>query len=454
MADSNKIKKKVTFAPNVVKSDDLSVPSCDNIKSEEINVSLPLCDKVKSNNTKPFLINIALADMTAKGHIYNSFDYDCVKELYDKMIDGTDIPIIYHFLYKYINQMKQQSPIVTYSPDQSISAATIAGLSEKYMFTTSEDERIVYKSKLKVIYLTSKPHVQTNLEPLSMETCSNCILSNLMCLTDFTFTKHKMMFDPDQCILMGLNDDLLTEYDNETLLKLDIPFFTLNRMNKVGLKKIIDSVMDSVGDNPVHIIFDMSVMDTLAAPCVTRFLDKTEHLKIRGLSLDHIDILFDHFSRLNIVGVDVTSYDLRYNPNEIAYRVTCETARKPLIKLLGFKQKSINIFNEHTRFLIWRPRYQKSPEDIGWFILRGMSLAERESILASLGEDDIKIISIDNTDKSVDDDEDEIYVYVTSTTMAEQEQKSYLLAESINDCALFYEEKVHMMFEMLNSTPS
>lgn len=446
-----KPKKTVRFADDVKSSDTFA-----NFTEKDMEHFVELSNEVmKRNRTKefkkPFMINVLFAEITAKSHIYTSFDYECVNDLYQKMIDGTDIPIIYHFLYKYISQITHTKPIVTYSPDQAISAATIAALSEKYMFTTSETDRLIYKSKLKVIYLTSKPHLCTDITPSNVETYANCVLSNLMCMTDHTFTKHKLIFDPEQCILVGLNEDLMTDYDNETLLKLDLQYFTLQRMNKVGMKKIVDSIMDTVGDNPVHIVFDMSVMDTLAAPCVTRFLDKTKHAEIKGLTLDHIDMLFDEFTYLNIVGIDVTSYDLRYNVNDIAYRITCETARKPLVKLLNFKQKSINIFNEHTRFLIWRPRYQKSPDDIGWFIMRGMSLKDRENILASLDDDTIKIIAIDNTDKSIDSDEDEIYVYISSTTMAEQEQKSSLVAESINDCALFYEEKVNMMFEMLNS---
>lgn len=456
MDKPKKVKKCVTFSNdtkvNVYDKDIIDDSLFDSVSKFADNAPTQqiATNRVAKKHEQPFMINVVMNDMTAKPHIYCGFDYECVKELYEKTHDDSDIPIIYNFLYRYILQLPSTKPIVTYSPDQAISASTIAALSEKYMYTTSEGETVLFKSKLKVIYITSRSHVGTSLKPLNVTTSMNCILSNLMCLTEFTYTKHHMVIDPEQITLIGLNDDLLADSDVDEMLKLGIMYFTLQRIDKIGIKKIIDSVIESVANDPVHIVFDMSVMDTTSSPCVTRFLDKTVHSQILGLSLEHINVLFEEFSSLNIVGVDVTSYDFRYEANSIAYRVTCETVRKPLIKLLGVKQKSINIFDEHTRFLIWRPTYQKTNEDIGWFILRGMTLKDRENILASLSDDDIKIISIDNSDRSVDIDEDDVYVYIASTTMVEQEKKSYLTAESIIDCALFYEEKVNMMFEMLN----
>lgn len=393
-------------------------------------------------NSNPFLINVELLDITGKGHIYNKFNYETEKTLYEQTNED-GIPIIYNFMYKYIKQLSLKQPIITFSPDKAISGSSIAGLGEKYMFRESIENNIIFKSKLKIIYLTPRSHLNANLEPINIETCTNSIISNLMFNVKATYTNHHLVFSPEQFIMIGINENLLEDIEMENLVNSDIMFFTLNRIEKIGLPNIIKAIKDICDDLPVHIVFDMSVMDIKYAPCVTRNIKEKDENKFIGLTLTHLDTLLTEFSKLNIVGLDITGYDIRPNnldSNDIAHRITCETARLPLIKLFKFKEKSINIFNEHTKFLIWRPCHQVSEEDIGWFILRGVSLSQREKLLAHIKDDTIIIENIDDE-----------YVYISSTTMQEQEMKNYACAIMINDCTLFYEEKVHMMFELLNT---
>ena len=411
--------------------------------------------EVPNNNDesikKPFLINVEFGDMTAKGHIYNKFDYEAIGELYKKT-DEDGIPIIYPFMYKYLKQLDKKKTIVTFSPDASISASTIAGMSEKYMYVSSNDNMTPkYKSKLKIIYITSKPHLDKNIDDVSVESFTNSIVSNLMCQTGGTFTEHKLVLEPEQFIFVGLDDNLLSEGDKESLAQSEITFLSMDRIKKIGIDKLCKTIIDVCDNDPVHVVFDLTVMDVASAPYVTRFLKgldtEADSAKISGLTLGQLDQILDKLSVLNIAAIDITSYNFKQvNFNDIAYRITCETARRPLLKLLKFKEKTINIFNENTRFLIWRPRYQSSPLDLGWFILRNVSLRDREEILKYVDEDTIMIMTIQ------DDDGDDIDAYVSATSMKEQEQKTYVTAEKIEECTLFYEEKVHMMFELLNTT--
>jgi hypothetical protein len=398
----------------------------------------------------PHLINIQLIanniNMSAKDKILTKFNYETIPTMYDKL-DDQGVPIVYPFIHKYIKQLKNDVPIVTFSPDQAISACTVSGMAEKegIMYIDTVNGEPMWKSHLKVIYFTSRAHVEDTGATIDITACTNSIMANLLCLTEVNFTHQKLVLDAAQFILIGLNDDLLSDYDTEILGNLGITYFTLKMMKKKGINNVLSCIKNTCVNDPVHVIFDMAVMDKFIAPCVTRHITKEQYDKLDGMTLEQIDSIFDEIQNLNVRSIDVTGYDLRFMDKDAAHRVTCETARRPLTKILNFKQKSINIFNENTKFLIWRPMGQASEEDIGWFILRGMSLDIREELIQAISDDEIKTIQV------TDDDGEEVYAYVAITTMAEQEQKSFLTAESVTECALFYEEKVNMMFELINT---
>jgi len=341
-------------------------------------------------------------------------------------------------------------PIITYSPDQSVSSSIIAGMAEKFMYVSpdSSGKTPLHHSNLKIIYITSTSHLQKNITELNLESTSNSIISNLMCETNINYTHHNLIAEPNQFILIGVDENTIDEYELGELSNSTIPFFTIDNINRNGLDKIIKMINTICLDYPTHIVFDMSVMDVSVSQCVTRsdFYEKNcENKQSNGLSLDKLDAILNACKNLNVVSLDVTGYNLKYVENDIGYRLTCETARRPLLKLFNFKEKSINIFNEQTRFLIWRPLHQTSDKDVGWFILKGMSLIEREEILENLGNDIIQSIPIDNNNGTISQ------IYITSTTMALQEQKVYLAAQNLSDCTLFPEEKINMAFELLNT---
>ena len=394
----------------------------------------------------PFLININFAQITAKGNICNKFDYDVIESMYETY-DEDNNPIVYNFLYKYLLQLSKDKISVVFSPDPAISASSIAANAEKYMYIQPNGNNAKYLSNLKIIYLTSTPHLLTDYDDVNVENFSHSIISNLVCSDDITFTKHKLALESSQFILIGINDNIINELQREQLNNSNVTYFTLDQVRKKGIKNVFNSVKDIIGDDPVHIIFDLSATAYETAPCVTRFLDlKTSTSKLNGFSTDELQKIFTQMPKNNIVGLDITGYDFRINDKERAHRITCEIAKLPLAYLLKIKEKKINVFNENSSILIWRPTDKVSEDDIGWFILRGVSLEIREQLISALTNDKIITFSIE------DDNGEEQEVLISTTTMAEQETKIYG-DESLGtlDCVLFCEEKVNMMFELLNT---
>lgn len=390
-------------------------------------------------------INVKLQQITAKKHIKDDFDYE-ISELFYEKTSEAGVPIVYNFLYKYILQnVPKNNRVITMSPDPLISASTIVGLAEKYMYTEVENNNLTFKSNLKVVYFTAQPHLSEETNDVNFESLSRMILSNAICSTESTITGHQLSLSPDQFVLVGLNINIIDEVQKAELAKSEVKHYTLQQIRKKKIRNIMRAVNNFVGDNPVHIIFDMACMAFDIAPCVTRFVDNEKHKKIDGFTMNEIEEAMDMINKTNLVGFDITGYDLRIERSERAFRVTCEIPRRLLKTVLGLNEKKLNIFNEHSKFLIWRPIEQEEEDDIGWFILRNVPLETREKLIEHIGD---RIISFE-----VEDDNGEpLDSYVTVTTIADQQQMTYGMVGSIFDCALFPGQKVSAMFELLNTT--
>ena len=399
-------------------------------------------------SNKEHFINIKLQQITAKNNIHSNFDYETSEDFYEKT-DENGIPIIYNFLYKYILKLPKDKKIITMSPDPVISASTIVGLAEKYMYTdvqnNNNEQRVVYKSNLKIIYFTAKSHLSNEFLDPTIKNLSSQIISNAMCTVENTFTRHNLAVSPTQFILVGINTDIVENTEIDDLNKQNITFFSINQIRKKKINKIIDTINDMIGDDPVHIIFDMSCMSIDIAPCVTRFVDLAQHEKIDGFGMNEIEHFFNEINKKSLVGLDITGYDLRINNSEQAFRVMCEIPQRVLQIALEIKEKKLNIFNEHSKFLIWRPIDQDSDNDTGWFILKNIALDIREKLISHIGDD--KIITI----QTEDDDGEQIESYVTVTSFHEQQNRTFYAENTIFDCVLFPAQKMYSMFELLNT---
>lgn len=390
--------------------------------------------------------NSSTGNLSAKNHIVNKTNYETVADMYNS-VDDNDIPIIYNFMYKYIKQLDNKLPIVL-SSDIAISSATIAGNAEKFIYTEQTKDHVNFLSKLKIVYFTSTPHLSMDLTEININNLSNSIISNLISNVDCTYTKHQLKLDPDQFILIGINENILNDMQIEELHKSNITHFTLKQIRKKGLNSILETIKDIVLDDPVHIAFNLSVMSYESTPMVNRFIKEISIDKLNGFNQKELTAILEYVKSFNIVGLDITGYDFRTTNtsndliNTRAYRITCEVPQLILKHLANIKEKKINIFNENSKILIWRPLYQTSSDDIGWFILRNVSLDVREKLIQST-DDNIITFTVDDED-----------VYITSTTYSEQENMSYYAANNIYDCVLYPGEKMNLVFEMLNTAES
>lgn len=103
------------------------------------------------------------------------------------------------------------------------------------------------------------------------------------------------------------------------------------------------------------------------------------------------------------------------------------------------KSNKITLFNENSKFLIFRHIEQIDKNDYGWYILRGLNKELRRKILLELTDD--TIIDFDIDDKSY---------FITTTTMEKQNKMNYLANNNLLDTVLFPDEKKDMCFELIN----
>lgn len=414
------------------------------------STNLTNSDLTNVHNTKEtFLINVVCNNITAKDHMFKEFNYEVIDAMY-KTYDENGFPLVYNFLYKYISALpiNNNKVIVTLSPDPVISGSTISAMSEKYIYNEIVNNKVNFLSKLKILYITPSSHVLNNYSDITIENLRNSMLSHLLGQQSITYMGNKLNLSKDQFILIGLNDELLNNDEKEELDKLDIKYFTLKQLRKKGITNVIKSINCNFSNDPLMVIYDMSCTSYETAPCVSRFLrdgTRTELKLLNGFNEKELRELFLAIDKNKLVACDITGFDLRIENKERAYRITCEACKIPFYTLIGMKEKKINIFNETSKFIIWRPFEQTSETDIGWFIMKGLSLIDRENIIKSIPSDTIInfVVDIEGVEETV---------LLAVTTIEEQNEKCFYSSDvKINDCVLYPAQKLSMVFELLNT---
>jgi len=265
---------------------------------------------------------------------------------------------------------------------------------------------------------------------------------------------------PEQVVLIGLNDEDY-DIDYEGLENLNIEYYTLSIIRKKG----IDTILNKVYDNTKTIAyFNLEVFSTKIAPSVERrnlsigdeiTLDETNKKKVySGLNYEELEtiakFLLDKVEYLLISGFN-SSID---NETHFFSRMTSEVVQILYRNIMNIKEKKINVFNENSRFLIFRKMKQESDDDIGWYILRFISMDDRLKMLESIEDSKIYTFDLsDFTEENSETSEDEMLdgeILITATNIDDQQCKSYYAATTIMDCTLFPQEKFLMGFELVN----
>jgi len=339
----------------------------------------------------------------------------------------------YELLYRYILKYSKNNPdhkIITIGGDHSISTGTISAINEKYLRQLGNN----CYSDLIVLWIDTKTDL-FDFNNSENKDLSEMSMASLLGLCGNAFTKNKLLLKSQQIIYYGLDEN---DENLNWVKENGIVFFTNKKIKTLNLDIIINFIKNMIGNKPVHISLDMKAFDKSLAPSV---IPQTKE----GLNNDHIEKLLLAIKK-NIVSMDI----VEFNPcigNSFDVKITRETARYILMKIFDIKEKNINIFTEDSQFLIYRSLSQIDIEnDYGWYILRGLTLKQKEEIIKNIKDD--LIISID-----IEDSEDlEAGTYLISkTTINEQNEKSYYTSHFIEDTVLFPQEKILMTFELINS---
>lgn len=396
----------------------------------------------------------------------SKYDYVVKRNMYMK--HGKTLSVYDLFRLILVDKERNiKTPIITLSPDPSISASTLSGAAEKYMYTDINPKtgNMLFKTDLKVIYIDSSPDLSTN-KYTSYDDFRKAVLSSITGVNSESYSMHKVNIPLDSITLLGIDDDNMDEDQSNIVNENNMNMFSLKIMKKKGIDKIMNKIIDELENEPVHVVIDLSCMMQEYAPSVIRDGDKN-----KGFTFNEMQTIIESFKRLKkLNGVDITGYNFGLiadkDKHYLSNMITVKTIEMITCSIIELKEKSINIFNEDSKFLIWRRC--DDYDSYGWYILRNISLPEREELIRSIPEDVIIPINIpsdngndsinddDNDDNSDDDEkgeeEDEGYVaLVTVTTIREQQEKSYYTAKSIDECCLYPGEKLSMIFELLNT---
>jgi arginase family enzyme len=435
-----------------------------------------------------YFINVPFDNSSAKHTIYNNFNYEICNTMHSALNED-DVPIVYNFIHKYIKSLKSHIRPIVFSPDYSISASTCTAVAERYLEQIDNNGKVKYVSPLKIIYLTSSAHLK-KLTHVSALDFSKSILSNIFDENEISYTHHRFIIPPEQIFLVGLNDNIIDNDDIENIKLKNMKYFTLSTLKKKGIENICDFLINEIGEDPVYVIYDMSVFSFESSPCTYRIINNKEKNpdKLNGLSLNEMIILLEKIKVLNIVGLDITGFNLKKETPDVPFKITSQCANLPLVHLLGIKEKKINLFNQNTKIIICKPidskinwehnqvfenkkvrkqaieRLEKvlndndieynsdhdengkdddeeqEYDDYGWYVMRGIPTALREELTKKLieTEDNIILYELDGEK-----------LYISFTTIEEQESLSYYHATSIKDRILLPGEKVNLMFSQL-----
>lgn len=194
------------------------------------------------------------------------------------------------------------------------------------------------------------------------------------------------------------------------------------KINYVGqnkIKKYLQEINETDQKITICLNIDLLNMDDNIENSVKNLIDFLMIIKKKIISFNIFNFKYDKFNKKKNLKIK-------------------QIIRLIMINILDIQIKKINIFTENSDFLIYRPNEILNENDKGWFILRGLENIDKEKMLGAIGE---KIISI-----KIEDQE----VLVTKTCPKYQYDNTFFDNISIMDKILFPEEKIDMIFELIN----
>lgn len=304
-----------------------------------------------------------------------------IKSDYNETIDFADVSG-YTNLYNHVKHINQitNDRIITIGGSDNISVSTIHAMMNKY-------------PDMYVLWIDSY-------DDLNQSEPAQILLNN-----DGNNDQNPILFNRENFLYFGLNEQPQLS---------GIPFITTSKLNSLGIDKVIDYIQSLIENKKVHICLDMKVHNIVNS-------DGIYHFQLMKL----LTSLWN-----NVCSLDIVEFD----------KPLVSVIQSMILKLCDIKGKRVNLFSEDSWFLVYRPLEQTDPEmDIGWYILRGLSVEQTNDILSKITDDQIITLKIDN----------EEYL-ITKTTVNEQNDKTYFSSTTIHDVVLFPDEKIYMIPELIN----
>lgn len=347
----------------------------------------------------------------------NSFDYTLTFISFNQL----------YLELKNIMIENKNKKLITFCSDPSISASIIPVFNElDSMIMIRPNFKLncefpEYTSKLKIIKFTSNLHLNHKDSFTKLIEPENDI-------------KHKMILKKEQFIIIGLgqNDLNLISYSKDDIHK--------------NLEKILKLIKSNIDSEPVFIDFDISVLDQSLSPLCLKHPNELENPNINiNITNTQLKLILKYLSELNICGINISSFCVNFNDTTLINRIQIETIQQIYGTLLKIKEKKINIYNEYSRFLIFKPLQEIYDEidQFGWYIMRNVNNQLKEKLLEDIKDGEIIQIEIE------DDDNIKRDIMISVTTLADQDDLSYYLAEDYSDKRLYPDEKLDSYFNLL-----
>lgn len=217
----------------------------------------------------------------------------------------------------YIANNKITEPKINIGGDHSMSIATVA------------NSLNIHKDNLKVLWFDAHPDIHTY-ESSITKNYHGMSLSYLAGLGNdhFKFIENKLNLK--NLMYIGVRD--IDTYEKKIIEKYNIQCMTVDQINN-NLNESIQKINNFIGDNPIHLSFDVDCMDPKIINCTGT---KSKY----GLNFNTKFIL-DHLSKKNICNMDITELNLELGNNKDKFK-TINNLSKLFEKYLKFdKTKKI-----------------------------------------------------------------------------------------------------------------
>jgi arginase len=176
----------------------------------------------------------------------------------------------------------------------------IGGDHSMSMATVADSLNRSPENKLKVIWFDAHPDINTykSSNTKSFHGMPLSFLTGIDEDEDLSFIVNKLKFD--NLMYVGLRS--VDRFESRILNKYEIKHLNVNTINN-NPQKSYRMIKNFIKDDPVHLSFDVDVLDPSIMPCTGTPVDK-------GLKLDPTKIVLDHLKNDNIVNMDITELNL------------------------------------------------------------------------------------------------------------------------------------------------